>query len=110
MTVAQASPFRKAAGRGSSPPCFRTTVRGFAATCSRASRSASPIAVAARPDFVAACSALLGVLVFDTLPGIGEVRDIMRRDSGEQEEAPMYPTIQAAVDALAGDARPLRTP
>jgi high affinity sulfate transporter 1 len=33
-------------------------------------RTASPLAVAARPDFVAAVAALLGVLVFDTLPGL----------------------------------------
>jgi sulfate permease, SulP family len=30
----------------------------------------SPVALAVRPDFVAACAALLGVLVFDTLPGL----------------------------------------
>lgn len=33
-------------------------------------RVAGPLAVAARPDFVAAVAALLGVLVFDTLPGL----------------------------------------
>jgi sulfate permease, SulP family len=32
--------------------------------------TASPLAVGARPDFVAAVAALLGVLVFDTLPGL----------------------------------------
>jgi high affinity sulfate transporter 1 len=30
----------------------------------------SPAGLAIRPDFVAACAALLGVLVFDTLPGL----------------------------------------
>jgi anti-anti-sigma factor len=32
--------------------------------------AASPLAVGARPDFVAALAALFGVLVFDTLPGL----------------------------------------
>jgi high affinity sulfate transporter 1 len=35
-----------------------------------AGRSAGRIAPAARPDFVAAVAAMLGVLVFDTLPGL----------------------------------------
>jgi high affinity sulfate transporter 1 len=35
-----------------------------------AGQTASPLAVAARPDFVAALAALLGVLVLDTLPGL----------------------------------------
>lgn len=35
-----------------------------------AGRTASPLAVGARPDFVAALAALFGVLVFDTLPGL----------------------------------------
>jgi high affinity sulfate transporter 1 len=33
-------------------------------------RGAGPMALAARPDFLAALAALLGVLVFDTLPGL----------------------------------------
>ena len=35
-----------------------------------ARRSAASTAIAARPDFIAAIAAMLGVLVFDTLPGL----------------------------------------
>ena len=47
----------------------RPRARDGCTACTRA-RSARPTAIAARPDFIAAVAAMLGVLVFDTLPGL----------------------------------------